>query len=315
MPDVSDAVDLLLAGVTPEKVDEIKRTWGGQTDRVRLLEGEGFLLQQLYGTVQVNEIALRQIWLIGYAAEKAIEAYSGMLTLLASSGLPFDAGALKRIPGQDAADGAFDELLAQLRMLGDGRSLSDFQWPSDVPEPRPGMKFDNVLDKAAYDLVCMAGGYVFLHEIRHVLLERDGHPPSTVIDEERECDRYARSVLLDGLDNYAKANGWDPGAVKAKRLLSILIAKMMILVITPRAEWDNSETHPPVRERIRSALEAAGDDVPDWFWLSAAAVLAAFARAVDALPLNVPFATPTAIPFATLRELAFKICEVLTTRS
>ncbi len=62
--DVSIAVDTLFAGVVPERVEELKALWGRQEERVRLLEANRFLLQQLYGTVQVSELALRQIWLI-----------------------------------------------------------------------------------------------------------------------------------------------------------------------------------------------------------------------------------------------------------
>ena len=74
--DVSYAVDSLFGGAVPERIEELKRLWGEQEERVRLLDTPRFLLQQLYGTVQVSEIALRQIWLTGYAAWRAIDAYN-----------------------------------------------------------------------------------------------------------------------------------------------------------------------------------------------------------------------------------------------
>ena len=56
------------------RAEEIKTSWGEHGDRVRLVEREAFLLQQLYGTVQVNEFTLRQIWPTGHAAGKVIDA-------------------------------------------------------------------------------------------------------------------------------------------------------------------------------------------------------------------------------------------------
>jgi hypothetical protein len=54
LTDVSEAIDVLLEGVVPERVAELKATWGEQQDRVRLQDGGGFLLHQVYGTVQVS---------------------------------------------------------------------------------------------------------------------------------------------------------------------------------------------------------------------------------------------------------------------
>jgi hypothetical protein len=61
MLDVSEAIDLLLEGAVPERAAELKVTWGEQSDRVRLQPGDGFMLQQGFGTIQVNELALKQV--------------------------------------------------------------------------------------------------------------------------------------------------------------------------------------------------------------------------------------------------------------
>jgi len=66
--DVSTAVDFLFGGVVPERTAELQALWGNNCERVRLVGSHRFILQQAFGTLQVSELALRQIWLAGYAA-------------------------------------------------------------------------------------------------------------------------------------------------------------------------------------------------------------------------------------------------------
>jgi Peptidase U49 len=74
--------------------------------------------------------------------------------------------------------------------------LADFDWPNDAPFPQEGMRFTNVVDKTAFDLICMVGGYIFLHEIRHAQLWRDGLTPAEIRDEELVLLNPFRSMLL-----------------------------------------------------------------------------------------------------------------------
>ena len=170
MLDVSEAIDLLLEGAVPERAVELKVTWGEQSDRVRLQPGDGFMLQQGFGAIQVNELALKQVWFIGYAAQKAIEAYSGVILVLERIRLPFNLTSMCCIDGQAEADEAFDRRMKLAIELIKVKDLADFDWPADVPFPLDGPRFSNVIEKATYDLVCMAGSYIFLHKIRHAPL-------------------------------------------------------------------------------------------------------------------------------------------------
>ena len=88
--------------------------WGEQEERVRLLVAPRFLLQQLYGTVQVSEVALRQIWLTGYAAWRAIQAYNVRLALSAVYSAPLDLAAWHAAPAQAEKDAAFDLLFDKI---------------------------------------------------------------------------------------------------------------------------------------------------------------------------------------------------------
>jgi hypothetical protein len=302
--DVSSAVDTLFSGVVPERIEELKTFWGQQEERVRLLDVPRFLLQQLYGTVQVSEVALRQIWLTGYAAWRAVDAYNVPLALAFVYSAPLDLAAWRAIPAQAAKDHAFDLLFDEIVELGRVGNLGEFEWPPDVPYPKEGLKIDDLEMKATFDLVCMAGAYVFAHEVRHSIFEHAGNPPACIMDEERECDRWALSLMLDDAARFASENGWLPSDVRAKRILGVIIAKLTILTLTPRGSWDASNDHPPVRERLRQVLDAAIDPVPDWFWTTVTSMLLAFARrlGVSVGPRSLP---------ASFRSLSYDICDLL----
>ncbi|MCK1683798.1 hypothetical protein IVA87_31500 [Bradyrhizobium sp. 147] len=171
--DISREADLLLEGAVPERTQELKQAWGEQRDRVRLQDGQGFKLQQNYGTIQVNETALKSIWLVGFAAWKALEAYSDAIPALLAARKPFDLELLDSIPGQGAYDGEFAEALQRVRRLNEALTISEFDWPSNIPAPDFGARFTDLNQKFAFDFVCFAGAYVILHEIKHGLIQAD----------------------------------------------------------------------------------------------------------------------------------------------
>ncbi|MBP0112793.1 phage exclusion protein Lit family protein [Bradyrhizobium vignae] len=298
MTDISKETDLLLQGAAPERYQEIKALWGERADRVRLLETEEFLLQHIFGTVQTTARTLDAFWLAGFASWKAIEAYSGIIVLLAHGGMDFDPIAVARLPGQAEADQAFDRALGHVHDLLTSATARDFAWPTDVPTP--DRQITNPQQRAARDLVYIAGAYVILHELGHHRIDESDCAIGYDLREERLCDAYARKMLLDGTGAYSASTGDPEHLVRAKRLLGILLAKLLIITVTPRDRWMVSPDHEPVRRRLFRVLRYAKDPLPGWFWDTAAALLAAFARRHGVL-------TDT-IRFGSSRELAFALC-------
>lgn len=307
MLDISKAIDLLLGGAAPERIEEIKALWGDGDERAFLSDRTGFLLQAGFGVVQVNEIALRQFWILAYAFSRAAEFYAFPLLHLAKAQLPFDQKLLAKIPDQAVGDAAFDEALCAVAVLAEAPSVDNVPLPAGVPVPAFGVRSGDVVEQAGFDLACMAAAYAFLHEVRHVLLaEADGEMLAP-INEEIECDRFAREMMLSRVDEYAHKHQADPAAVAAKRALGILFAKLSIVAITPPSQRLGSETHPPVRDRIRSALDAVPDSAPDWFWLAAAGAVAALTRALavrEGKHLD-------PVSFFQFRDLAYRLLQKL----
>lgn len=159
-------------------------------------------------------------------------------------GQPFDFLELKKIDGQAALDATFDSRMVAVKALGSAPTLDDFEWPSEVPYPKEGIVFRNIEDKAAYDLICMAGAYVFLHEIRHAQLEQCADRPANVLDEEVESDRYALDMMIGHVSEYSRSSGHRAEMVLAKRLLGAFVAKLVILTLTPKKGWTIDSEHP-----------------------------------------------------------------------
>ncbi|MFB6458596.1 phage exclusion protein Lit family protein [Bradyrhizobium tunisiense] len=301
--DISRETDLLLEGAVPERMQELKQAWGEHQDRVRLQDGQGFKLEQNYGTVQVNETALKSIWLVGFAAWKALEAYSDAIPALLAARKPFDLELLDSIPGQDEYDLEFAETMERVRHLNEALTISEFDWPSNIPAPDFGAKFTDQNQKFAFDLVCFAGAYVVLHEIKHGLIQAD--PACGELDpvaEEKACDAYAREMLLGKVADYAEAATYPASLVRAKRIIGILFAKLVIVAITPKSIWASSDDHPSVGDRIRELLMEVEDDAPPSLWAVCAGLLAVFARHYGLIT--------EPIEFGSIRELAFSLVEL-----
>ena len=303
--DVSFAIEILLGGVIPERVNEVKQAWGDSDNRVRRISSPAFLLQQAWGTIQVSQTALSQIWLIGYAAQAAMRSYSSAIRALELLRLPFDFGQLQKVDGQAELDAAFSQRMKAIESLERVKIAEEYIWPADTPDRDVKVDTLSVDDKITYDLILIGTAYIFLHEIRHAIFENSGSRPSDPLDEELECDRYALDMLLGGVSRYAKSSGYPEDLVFAKRLFGAVFAKLVILTLTPKKDWAKDLEHPAVATRIRNVLDAADTQIPERFWSDIAALLTAFARHLGSKEIQ--------IESASSRVLAFKICDYIET--
>jgi Peptidase U49 len=296
--DVSNVVDRLLRGAAPERANDLAALWGTGPDRVHLNDAGAFDIGAIFGVIQATEITLREIWLLSFAAWRAIQAYSDIIWLLAQEGRPFVRDQVAAMHEQAEADAAFDAALAKARELRENGDLDSFAWPTDIPKPAIDNQFGNPQDEAAFHLACIAGAYIFLHEIQHVLFQRSGNAPRDPLAEELECDRFARHFLFDRIDEYARQHGVPVEQVRSKRALGIAVAKTILLELTPLAQWEGSAMHPPVAARIKSFLGDLGGPVTEHFWISVASFLAAMCRVRGRLPAQIAFKSPQEVALA-----------------
>ena len=142
---------------------------------------------------------------------------------------------------------------------------------------------------AAFDLVCLATAYVFLHELRHVKFLSDGDYPADRREEEIACDVWARSFLTDKVGIYAQSVGQSFTRVLDKRSMGIALGAMILHEITPEsARWGTAE-YPPITTRIQAMISGSPLAKDSHYWLFTACLLVGiFRQAHRQLPTYAP---------------------------
>jgi hypothetical protein len=269
------AIDRLIAAVAPERRDDLNRLWHRYCPEFVLSpDRRGFVIEAgAFGAVIYTNRTLLQIWLLGFAAWRAVEAYAGIIRTCAAKGLLFDPPSVAALPGQSAVNATFDRTLSSAARLRQSENLAFFTWPADVPPP--GTESFSVPDKAAHDLICIATAYAFLHELKHVAFANDGDAPTDPVAEEIACDRFAREFLLSGASAFAAQIGKPVDEVLAKRVAGIALAAFVVFEETPPESWGGSGSHPSVAERLKDVFATVAIPPTAYPWnIGAALVLA-----------------------------------------
>jgi Peptidase U49 len=276
---VFQAIDRLITAAVPERRAHLNALWQRYAPQFVLSQDQlGFVMKSAaFGAVIYTNKALLQIWLLGFAAWRAVGAYADIIRSCAAAGLLFDPPSVAALPGQSAVDAAFDRTLAAAEELNQIDNLASFTWPADVPPP--GTESFSVPDKAAHDLVCIATAYFFLHELKHVAFAVDKDAPTDLVAEEIACDRFAQEFLLSGASAFATEIGKPPDEVLAKRVAAIALAGFVMIAVTPPNAWGGTGSHPPLAERLRDTFETIAIPPTAYPWNVGAALLLAKLRA------------------------------------
>jgi len=296
-----EAVKRVVLASAPEIAADLKRFWDEYAPYCTLVDDRpGVTLDAgPCGIVRFSHRTMLQFWLLSFASWKALDAYMMILQLTKSADghIRLRTADLDTVPGQPEANADYAEAIARIKHLNQLQDISAFPWPPSVPYPSAASSLASPPDRAAYDLACIATGFAFLHEMQHIRL-RAKNSPADPIDEELECDRFARETLLEQTAQYAAANAYSEEAVRIKRSLGIALSLYYGLVLTPATNRRGSKTHPPTARRFLDLLTAIGDLPPGalfWSWLSS--VLAAHLKLEGNLPLELDAESDKALCF------------------
>ena len=268
-----EAVQRVILASAPEREGELRAIWAEHCPHIQLTEDKvGFSLGESFGSVLFDHKTMCQIWLLGFAAQKAFNAYSGFLVSSQLFGLPFSPAMISAHPHYAGLANECQGILEKIDELSEMERLEHSEWPANVPAPMG--KPSDLNGCMAFDLICMAGAYCFLHEIKHVML-RTSDEQLTQHEEEIRCDGFARDFLLSQIDQYARTSGYPLDVLKAKRSMGIALASVLLLVITPRALWSGSAIHPPVASRIVELTNRLEIQASYHFWIYLSCLLLA----------------------------------------
>ena len=287
---VSDVVKLLLMGATPERKEEISALWDCyaiKADIIKDVPGANIKAPRK-SCIQFDYKSLECIWLFGFNGWRSIETYSPAVMMAGLTG-----GILEEILGIDDELAIFEMDYKSrsniARSIIEGQGNNQIAWPPDIPRPEANRNaLGNHQEMAAFDLVCLATAYVFLHELRHVKYLGDGDCPADPREEEIACDVWARSFLTDKIGVYAQSVGQPYAAVLEKRSMGIALGAMILHEITPvTARWGTS-AYPPIVKRIQAMISGCPLPIDSHYWLFTACLLVGiFRKEHRKIPLHV----------------------------
>lgn len=241
------------------------------------------------GRIQFDHKTLEAIWLLGFNGWRSIETYSPAIIRAGITD-----GAIEDILCADDELAAFEmdyrSRANSARSIIEEKSSVHTTWPQDVPRPEADREtLGSHQEMAAFDLVCLATAYVFLHELRHVKFLSDGDCPADRREEEIACDVWARSFLTDKVGRYAQSVGQAFSRVLDKRSMGIALGAMILHEITPEsARWGTAE-YPPMTTRIQAMISGSTLAKESHFWLFTACLLVGIYRqAHRQLPMYAP---------------------------
>ncbi|MEX0805197.1 MAG: phage exclusion protein Lit family protein [Candidatus Binatia bacterium] len=226
---LTQAVRDLCAEAAPERRGELEALWAKYAPQIaHKNDKEGFEIGGGgWGLIPFTPRTMGQVWILGFAAWKALEAYCPHVLLCRE----IVASKIADAPDQAEADRVFEDALAKAEELRRIDSIEAFTWPSHIPEP-VATPPKAMTDRAAIDLIKVAAAYVFLHELCHVMFSIDGDGPQDSHAEEIACDRFARDFLIKRIPDYSAASGDPREGVLNKRLMGLALGGFIVLHVT-----------------------------------------------------------------------------------
>lgn len=298
------AIRKMIVDSAPEKKHDLEVVWSEYAPVFSPSHDKpGFSIEAgPYGLLVFTHRTMLQIWILGFAAWKCLYSYGAVLLLLQWYSQPFELASIKSFLGQAEADREFEDLVNKVKYLREVENLEDFQWPSSVPLPET-FEPQGTEDSAIFDLVCMSTAYIFLHEVQHIKFIKHANPPQDPLEEELECDRFGRSMLLDNIVEYCQNSGYPLQKVQSKRAMAIALASFLILELTPKKLWGGSRSHPPISLRIKQLIESISLPAEDVFWN--------FLDCLLLSKLRIEKRIPPKIAFVDAKDLCMKLLDHL----
>lgn len=240
-------------GIVPEQKNEISELLKDLQIVFKILPDEhkdGRIIMDagLYRFVRFNHRVVRSFWIGAFAAW---EGYRAIAESDDISAVDID---------------KFKEFVASFEATIENQNADEDPLPHGIPEPGflPD-KTDDPEGRAVAELAIISLGWAFLHEIRHIRHQKEGTgaglfgKPECNRKEEFSCDEFATKFILEKVEKYSDDSGDDVSLVQRKRELAIYFA-LFSLTLLSKDNWEESDSHPAVQERINAVCEIMGHD-------------------------------------------------------
>ena len=264
----------LLRAAVPERAQEITACWKRFDPKVEIISDRvGTTMNASRHRIQFDMKTLRAFWLIGFSAWRSIECYSPSLVVAEVLGISVDQ-ALTVDENLATFERYYKERLAAAQTLLAADASDNVPWPDDIPQPTVERSLlSSVQAKVAFDLVLLATAFVFLHELRHVLLDGEETRPKVPAEEEMACDVWAREILTAKLASYAAEHGHQYGEVLKKRSMGLAMGAIILDTITPALSRNDTKLYPSIGRRMEALLSGMGLPDNSSFWMLTSCLL------------------------------------------
>lgn len=286
-------IENLLLGACPERREELQALWHQYRPTFALSQDlVGTTFKAAGNRVIWSHKTVAHDWIIAFAGWQVFRAYGAPILVAAMTG-ELTAGLFQSDEGLSAAEAGFDEMTYSARAAREVDRFEDIPWPPSVPMLTDNRESLPSEAQVSFDLAALSLAASFLHELRHVQFWTDKNAPGDVQQEERACDAFSRTFLLDRVADYATETEQDAVAVANKRIMGLATAAYIIDEATPRSGSAGlAESHPPSADRFRElVLKGEAPQTADC-WTYTASLLLASLRRANRMPRRLQFSSP-----------------------
>ena len=303
-----NVIEGLLLGAAPERKSDVHALWANYDPMFWVCDdASGILFQARWDRqsgeqrIEFTERGNSLLWLIGFTAWKVFQCYSPFAFLGSIMGIKINDSFIAQDCGFADAEAAFEQHLYAVKCLQAARSVTDIDWPSDIPKPQACAPADPQ-DHATFDLTCIATAYVYLHEVRHVKFSKDGQRPTLLNEEELACDVFAREFLLAKTGTYCEASREPFQRVMTKRAMGVALGAFAVYLLTPRDGHGGTDEYPPIGVRLQALIGEVNLPPDSDFWIFTGALLICLLRLRDRT-VNVNFSNAKDLVDVLMKEL------------
>lgn len=302
----SSLVERAILDTAPERADRLHQILEDYRPQFAVVpDSLGFVLKTKGNLISFNDKTMKTLWILAHAAWRIFECHSPHVLLSIRRGrsiaelMEID----KRI---ETALASFEELLYIVQSAAKAGLASELEWPDYVPSPSADRSTIPVKHRATFDLAIMATAYVFLHEIQHVIFNKDRNAPAGGPALELACDAFARDFLLAEVRSYAKKAPRLPISLKRltlaivarillarpvwskkvdlilmKRAMAVSLGAFFVYEITATAVRAGNQDYPPFADRFETLIGKVDAKENSDFWVFAATLLFAELRRLN----------------------------------
>ena len=268
-----EAVQLLLQGGVPERVDDLTELWRRYPVAVHAQADAKYITMAAsrHGII-FDFKTIDVFWVLGFSGWRAIECYAPAVYVSARCGSDIDM-LLRDDSGLPVIEWEYKQRLAAAQALIESDVSQQTFWPTDVPQPCLREALTNDQDRTAFDLTGYATAFIFLHEFRHVMLDFDDERHADRREEELACDVWARDFMTAKLAAYAVSHSHNYNEVLQKRSMGFALAGLILHEVTPLISLGGNESYFSLKDRLQALLTGCPLPPESHYWTFAASLL------------------------------------------